>query len=56
MWTSKLNRVLFFVVVVLVSEVFAQTTQGGIVGGIRDQKGAQIAGAKVIVTSPSTGL
>jgi hypothetical protein len=56
MWTSKLNRALFFVVVVLVSEVFAQTTQGGIVGGIRDQKGAQIAGAKVIVTSTSTGL
>ncbi len=56
MWTSKLNRVLFFVVVLLVSEVSAQTTQGGIVGGIRDQKGAQIVGAKVTVTTPSTGL
>jgi hypothetical protein len=56
MWTSKLNRILFFVVVLLVNEVFAQTTQGGIVGGIRDQKGAQIVGAKVTVTSPSTGL
>src|SRR5437588_5827750 len=56
MWTSKLNRILFFAVVLLVSEVFAQTTQGGIVGEIRDQKGAQIVGAKVTVTSPSTGL
>src|SRR6266852_9654090 len=56
MWTSRLNRGLFVVVVLLVNEVFAQTTQGGIVGGIRDQKGAQIVGAKVTVTSPSTGL
>src|ERR1700720_4014636 len=56
MWTSKLKRILFFVVVLLVSEVFAQTTQGGIVGEIRDQKGAQVVGARVTVTSPSTGL
>ena len=56
MWTSKLNRIVFFIVVLLVSEVFAQTTQGGIVGAIRDQKGAQIIGAKVTVNSPSTGL
>src|SRR6267378_2048845 len=56
MWTFPLNRIVFFTVVLLVSEVFAQTTQGGIVGTIRDQKGAQIVGAKVMVTSPSTGL
>src|SRR6202795_5144536 len=56
MWTFQLNRVVFFTVVLLVSEVFAQTTEGGIVGTIRDQKGAQIVGAKVMVTSPSTGL
>ncbi len=34
----------------------AQTTQGGIVGSVRDEKGANIAGAKVTVTSPATGL
>lgn len=56
MSTSKLNRVLFFAVVLLVSDVLAQTTQGGIIGGIRDQKGARIVGAKITVTSPSTGL
>src|SRR5713101_5289510 len=55
MWTSKWNRIVF-IAVLLVSEALAQTTQGGIVGGIRDQKGAQIVGAKVTVTSPSTGL
>ena len=55
MWTSKRNRIVF-IVVLLVSQAFAQTTQGGIVGEIRDQKGAQIVGAKVTVTSPSTGL
>ena len=38
MWTSKLNRVLFFVVVLLVSEVSAQTTQGGIVGEFETKK------------------
>src|SRR5713226_7590381 len=56
MSTFQLNRIVFFTVVLLVSEVFAQTTQGGIVGTIRDQKGAQIVGAKVTGTSPSTGL
>src|SRR5260370_32438916 len=56
MWMFPLNRIAFFNVVLLAGEVFAQTTQGGIVGTIRDKKGAQIAGAKVTVTSPSTGL
>ncbi|HEY7096641.1 MAG TPA: TonB-dependent receptor [Terriglobales bacterium] len=35
---------------------FAQTTEGGIVGMIRDEKGANIANATVTVTNPSTGL
>src|SRR5260370_35512100 len=56
MWTFQWKRVVFFARVLLVSEVFAQTTEGGIVGTIRDQKGAQIVGAKVMVTSPSTGV
>jgi hypothetical protein len=56
MWTSKLNRIVIFAVVLLVSEVIAQTTQGGIVGAIKDQNGAQIVGAKVTVTSLATGL
>jgi hypothetical protein len=34
----------------------AQTTQGGIVGEVRDEKGASIVGAKITVTSPATGL
>jgi hypothetical protein len=58
MWLSILNRLVFCIVVtvLLVSQLFAQTTQGGIVGEIRDEKGANIAGAKVTVTSPSNGL
>ena len=35
---------------------WGQTTQGGIVGAIRDEKGADIAGAKIVVTSAATGL
>ncbi len=34
----------------------AQTTQGGIVGDVRDEKGASIVGAKISVTTPATGL
>ena len=33
----------------------AQTTQGGIVGAVRDEKGANILGAKITVTSPRPG-
>jgi hypothetical protein len=40
----------------LTGNALAQTTQGGIVGTIRDQKGANITGAKVTVSSPATGL
>jgi len=35
---------------------WAQTTQGGIVGTVRDEKGADIAGAKIAITSTATGL
>jgi Carboxypeptidase regulatory-like domain/TonB dependent receptor/TonB-dependent Receptor Plug Domain len=42
--------------IILGGSVFGQTTQGGIVGAIRDEKGAYIAGASVTVISPSTGL
>ncbi len=58
MWPSILNRMVFCIVVavLLVSQLLAQTTQGGIVGAIRDEKGANIAGAKVTVNSPSNGL
>ncbi len=34
----------------------AQTTQGGIAGTVRDQKGADISGAKITVTNEATGL
>jgi hypothetical protein len=40
----------------LISNLVAQTTQGGLVGTIRDEKGANITGAKVTITSPATGL
>ena len=41
---------------ILMGSLFAQTTQGGIVGTIHDEKGNSISGAKVTVTSPATGL
>src|SRR4051794_36331982 len=34
----------------------AQTTLGGIVGTVRDEKGAEISGAKITVTNEATGL
>jgi hypothetical protein len=58
MGPSILNRMVFCIAiaVLLVSQLLAQTIQGGIVGAIRDEKGANIAGAKVTVNSPSNGL
>ena len=35
---------------------WAQTTQGGIVGTIRDEKGAAITGAQIAITQAATGL
>jgi hypothetical protein len=56
--TSALRRAILALISVgaLVGHVAGQTTQGGIVGTVRDEKGAYIAGAKVTVTSPTTGL
>src|SRR6185369_16004835 len=42
--------------VLFVGLLCAQTTQGGLTGGVRDEKGASIAGAKVSVLSRATGL
>jgi len=41
---------------ILMRNAQAQTTQGGIVGTIHDQKGANIPAVNVTVTNPSTGL
>jgi len=41
---------------ILMGSLFAQTTQGGILGTIHDEKGNSISGAKVTVTSFGTGL
>jgi hypothetical protein len=47
---------LLILATILAGSLLAQTTQGGIVGTIRDQKGASIAGVSVTVTSTATGL
>ena len=41
---------------VLLSYARAQTTQGGIVGTIHDQKGANVPDVSVTIANPSTGL
>ena len=41
---------------ILLTASWAQTTQGGIVGTVQDQKGAAVAGAKITVISAATGL
>src|SRR5581483_1647696 len=58
MLTATFKRIAFCTVVLLffVTGTVAQTTQGGITGAIRDEKGASIAGAKVAVKNTSTGL
>ena len=55
---AKLNRLLVcaLLAATLGAVSPAQTTQGGIVGEVRDEKGASIVGAKISVTSPATGL
>ena len=55
---SKLNSIALctLAAILLIPHLPAQTTEGGIVGSIRDEKGSYIANAKVTVTSPSTGL
>jgi len=41
---------------ILLSNVQGQTTQGGIVGTVHDQKGANVPDVNLTVTDPSTGL
>lgn len=52
------KRAIFFLSLsaILSANVQAQTTQGGIVGTVHDQKGANIPNVSVTVISPSTGL
>src|SRR5512146_1905416 len=58
MYLSKLRRTAGWAImaVTLAGISLAQTTQGGIVGAIRDQNGANVAGAKVTVSNAATGL
>ena len=58
MLSTRVTRILLCVVVLVVSAVvsIAQTTQGAIVGTVRDEKGAEIAGAKISVTNEAIGL
>jgi hypothetical protein len=58
MQATKIGQKMLCVVVLVASVdvAVAQTTQGGIVGTVRDQKGADIAGAKIAVTNEATGL
>src|SRR5581483_6183477 len=58
MSATTFNRLAFCIVVaiLLVSSTIAQTTQGGISGAIHDEKGANIAGAKITVKNAATGL
>src|SRR5262249_2128287 len=44
------------ILLTLVSNSSGQSTQGGMVGTIRDEKGAEISGAKVRGTNVGTGL
>jgi hypothetical protein len=41
---------------ILISNVQGQTTQGGIVGTVHDQKGANVPDVNLTITNPSTGL
>src|SRR2546430_16953346 len=55
MWIRRFNNI---VVLILALAYVApgQSTQGGIVGTIRDEKGADISGAKGRVTNAATSL
>lgn len=58
MTITRMSRIGFCMVALIASVVLAaaQTTQGGIVGTVRDEKGAEIAGAKIVVTNEATGI
>jgi Carboxypeptidase regulatory-like domain/TonB-dependent Receptor Plug Domain/TonB dependent receptor len=51
-------RVALWVVILLpcTGALWGQTTEGGIVGTIRDEKGASVAAAQVTITNVATGL
>ena len=55
---TRLNQliscILFMAALAMVAP--AQTTQGGIAGAIRDEKGGNIVGAKITVSNTATGL
>jgi hypothetical protein len=55
---KKIAHMVLCILVLVASAAVAaaQATQGGIVGTVRDQKGADIVGAKVTVTNEATGL
>jgi hypothetical protein len=54
----KLSRAAFcgLLFMLFVGLSFAQTTQGGLTGEVRDEKGANIVGARITVLSRDTGL
>ena len=56
MLVTKIGRMMLCLLVLSAPIVVAQTTQGGIVGTVRDEKGADIVGATITVTSEATGL
>src|SRR5437016_3404949 len=52
---KELSSIVFVLILVGIN-VWGQGTQGGLVGTIRDEKGAEIFGTKVRVTNVGTGL
>jgi carboxypeptidase family protein/TonB-dependent receptor-like protein len=57
MAVCKLSRAVFWAVILTLSAgSWGQSTQGGLTGVVRDEKGASIVGAKVTVVSKATGL
>jgi len=52
---KELSSIVFVLILVAIN-LWGQGTQGGLVGTIRDEKGAEIFGAKVRVTNVGTGL
>src|SRR5439155_896465 len=52
---KELSSIVFVLILVAIN-LWGQGTQGGLVGTIRDEKGAEIFGARVRVTNVGTGL
>ena len=56
---QRSTRIVILCMVVVVGcavALWGQTTQGGIVGNIRDEKGGSVAAAQITITNVSTGL